>query len=70
MNKFEQLLNGRAIEDLSEEELEELIAQLNANDIEKFERMAISKKPQRRSEKKLKEVEDMVNAAILKGLRK
>lgn len=69
-NKFEDLLAGRAIEDLTQDEVEEIISHMSASEIEKFERQLTSRKPTKRTSKKQQEVEDQINAAILKGLRK
>ncbi|HQJ89645.1 MAG TPA: hypothetical protein PLB70_03430 [Paludibacteraceae bacterium] len=70
MNKFEELLAGKAIEDLSPDEIQEIIEKMSASDIEKFERQLTSRKPQKRATKRQKDAEDLINAAILKGLRK
>lgn len=69
-NKFEELLAGRAIEDLSQDEVQAIIEQMSAHDIEKFERHLTARKPQKRATKKQQETEDLINAAILKGLKK
>lgn len=69
-NKFEELLAGRTIEDLSQDEVQELIEKMSTQDIEKFEKQLTARKPQKRSTKKYKEVEDLVNQAILKGIRR
>ena len=68
-NKFEELLAGRSIEDLSPSEVQEIIEQMSAADIEKFEQKLTARKPARKATKTLKSAEDAVNAAILKGLR-
>jgi Mg/Co/Ni transporter MgtE len=69
-NKFEELLAGRAIEELTPDEVQEIIEKMSASDIEKFERQLTTRKPQKRATLKQKGVEDLINAAILKGLRK
>lgn len=69
MNKFEELLNGRAIEELSPGEIQDMIENMSANDIEKFEQ-TLTKPRAKKASKKQKEAEDLINQAILKGLRK
>lgn len=68
-NKFEELLAGRSIEDLTQVEVQEIIEKMSASDIEKFERQLTARKTTKRATKSQKSVEDAVNAAILKGLR-
>ncbi len=68
-NKFEDLLKGRAIEELTPIEVQEIIDQLNANELEQFERKIVAKKSKAPT-KRMKEAEDIVNAAIMKGLRR
>lgn len=68
-NKFEELLEGRAIESLSPDEIQEIIEKMSVKDIEKFEKVLTNTKTKRVS-KTLQKTEDLINQAILKGLRK
>lgn len=67
--QFEELLNGRDIETLTDEEVEEMIAQMKPSELEKFDKKISTKKVRGPSKTQLN-AEDLVNQLIAKGRQK
>ena len=67
--QFEELLDGRDIETLTDEELEALIAQMKPSELEKFDKKISAKKVRGPSKTQLN-AEDLVNQLIAKGRQK
>ncbi|HXK71940.1 MAG TPA: hypothetical protein PLQ68_04470 [Clostridia bacterium] len=71
MNAFEALLHGKDITTLTEEEINDLMAQMSSDELAKFEQVVKAKTPRRVKESKTsKKAEDYLNSLITKGLSK
>jgi len=67
--QFEELLAGRDIETLTDEEVEEMIAKMKPSELEKFDKKISAKKVRGPSKTQLN-AEDLVNQLIAKGRNK
>ena len=67
--QFEELLAGRDIETLTDEEVEEMIAKMKPSELEKLDKKISAKKVRGPSKTQLN-AEDLVNQLIAKGRNK